>query len=272
MTDTRSLSGLLLVAALCLGASRAEAHDFWLQPESFSPAPRAAVSFSLEVGHGPDRRRSPIGLRRIVRFEAFAPDGARRNLLGAFRDADSSPVASATFETPGVYALVLATDNNAQSRLPAGRYNEYARAEGLTLALAQRQRSGRTRADGSEIYSRCAKTFLRVGAAPLQQSAIGRRYGLALEIVPERLPEGAGALAARIYFRDRPLSGATVKLTDLEHDQQPLQVMLTDRNGRARFTIPRSGAWLLNVVWSAPLPRRAPAEFETTFSSLAFAT
>ncbi len=272
MTRAHRILWLLLAAALCLGARRADAHDFWLQPEAFTPVPHAAVSFSLEVGHGPDRQRSPISLQRIVRFEAFAPDGARTELMDALRDADGSLAVRAGFATPGAHVLVLATDNNAQSHLPAPRYNDYARAEGLTLALDQRQRSGRMQADVSEIYSRCTKTILRVGAAPVDQAAAAQRYGLVLEIVPEGIPVGSGALAARIYFYGLPLPGATVKLTDLNHDQQPLQTVATDRDGLARFTIPRAGAWLLNVVWSVPLRRHAVAEFETTFSSLAFAT
>ena len=39
--------------------------------------------------------------------------------------------------------VVLATDNHARSDLPADRFNEYLRAEGLTPALAVRERTGR---------------------------------------------------------------------------------------------------------------------------------
>ena len=62
------------------------------------------------------------------------------------------------------------------------------------------------------------------------------------------------------------LAGALVKLTDLKNDASPFEVHLTDRDGRASFTMPSSGTWLLNVIWTKALPRSE----ETVFSSLSF--
>ncbi|HEX4340615.1 MAG TPA: hypothetical protein VH062_32125 [Polyangiaceae bacterium] len=66
------------------------------------------------------------------------------------------------------------------------------------------------------------------------------------------------------------MMGALVKLTNLEHDSSPLEVMLTDHDGRASFTMPSSGRWLLNVIWTRPLPASEETDFETVFSSLSF--
>jgi hypothetical protein len=66
------------------------------------------------------------------------------------------------------------------------------------------------------------------------------------------------------------LAGALVKLTDLNNDAAPFEVHMTDRDGRATFTMPTSGAWLLKVIWTKALPRSAEADFETVFSSLSF--
>ena len=43
------------------------------------------------------------------------------------------------------------------------------------------------------------------------------------------------------------MAGALVKLTNLEDDASPFEVHLTYRDGRASFTMPNSGTWLLNV-------------------------
>lgn len=136
---------------------------------------------------------------------------------------------------------------------------------------AERERTGRTGVEGSEIYRRCAKTLLRVGDAPLNSRVITRRYGLALELVPEAAP-AVGEMSVRVYFRGRLLPGALVKLRDLSNDAQPQQMETSDAHGRARFVLPGAGAWMLNVVWSTPRPRGADTDFETYFSSLAFAT
>jgi uncharacterized GH25 family protein len=74
----------------------------------------------------------------------------------------------------------------------------------------------------------------------------------------------------RVIYAGRPLPGALVKLTDLYNDASPFEVHLTDQDGRAVFTMPSAGSWLLNVIWTKALPRSEETDFETVFSSLSF--
>lgn len=249
---------LLLVL---LAALPAAAHDFWLQPADFRPAARAETAMTLQVGHGPYRQLSPIPASRITRFEAAGPPGAADLRLDALR-----------FDRPGAYVLALETDDRAQSHLPAIRFNDYLAAEGLTPAIEERRRTGRTDRDGSEIYRRCAKAILLVGP-PAEDGSVTRPVGLTLEIVPERnpyaLPHDA-ALPVRVLYRGVPLAGALVKFTDLGRDEQPAETHRTDAEGRAAFAWPDKGAWLLNVIWTEIRPPSAETDFATTFSSLSF--
>lgn len=214
----------MLLFALLL-ALPAAAHDFWIQPQA---------PYSLLVGHGPYRQVSPIPPSRIIRSE-----------------------------TIGGHLMVLETDDKAQSHLPAIRFNDYLKAEGLTPALEERERTGRTNRDGSERYSRRAKALIGVGPGdPL----FTHRVGLTLEIVPE---PGAG-LPVRVFYKDQPLAGALVKLTDLDHDEEPYQTRRTDETGRAAFALPQKGSWLLNVIWTEAQGPAAETDFATIFSSLSF--
>jgi hypothetical protein len=61
-----------------------------------------------------------------------------------------------------------------------------------------------------------------------------------------------------------------VKLTNLDHDESPVEVHVTDGAGGATFSFPTSGSWLLNVIWTRALPPDAEADYETDFSSLSF--
>lgn len=266
---------LRLAATLLLLVSvPAGAHDFWLQPASFRVGPSEPVALTLQVGHGPYRQRSPIPARRIVRFEAIAPDGTAADLrsglhLGAATDAD------ALLKAPGTHVLALETDNRALTSLPALRFNDYLRAEGLTPALAERERTRRTDRDGAERYARHAKALVRVGApgAGVIGSQVTRPLGMALEIVPERDPYAlphADRLPVRVLYQGRVLAGALLKLTRLEHDEAPVETHRTDAMGRAVFTVPAQGSWLLNVIWTRPLPDGSDVDFETDFASLAF--
>jgi uncharacterized GH25 family protein len=262
-----------LLAGAVLIASPAAAHDFWIQPASFRLQPGGATSLTLQVGHADQRQRSPIRIGRITRFTATGPDGVEQDLKPRLHPGGAESDGDLELPGPGTYVLALQTDTRAESHLPADRYNPYIAAEGLTPAIEWRMRTGGTGADGSESYGRVAKALVQVGASDAGVQ-VTRPLGLPLEIVPEQSPYASPrpkSLPVRVYYDGRPLSGALVKLTDLDHDAAPLASQLTDSQGRASFAMPAKGCWLLNVVWTKPLPASSPTEFETVFSSLSFA-
>ncbi|ESY51354.1 MULTISPECIES: DUF4198 domain-containing protein [unclassified Mesorhizobium] len=270
----RSRGWLALSVLFACGAFPAGAHDFWIAPSSYWISPAVVVGMTLQVGHGLSRQRSPIPLRRIVRFEAVGPDGARTDLKAGLNLGGSAEDGSFTLQKPGLNVIVLQTDSLAQTHLPSIRFNDYLEAEGLTPALDLRTRLGRMDRDGSENYSRCAKSIMQVGPVGTgPPGQITRPLGLPLEIVPDRSPYAlprSAAFPVRVLYLGRPLAGALVKLTHLEDDAAPLESRLTDQAGRATFTLPIDGSWLLNVIWTRSQPSWAETDFETTFSSLSF--
>jgi len=262
-----------LLPGIC-GTSMCQAHDFWLQPDEYRLRPDAVIPMTLQVGHGPFRQRSPIQPGRVVRFAAIAPDGTLIDLRGNLHLGGKTADADLQLRALGAYVLVLETDNRAQSHLPAIRFNDYLRVEGLTTALEQREHTHRMDADGSESYSRRAKSILQVGLPGAgSQTQVTRPLGLPLEIVPEVSPYTQPRPAnfpVRVIYEGRPLEGALLKLTNLAQDATPLETHLTDPAGRATFTMPGRGAWLLNVIWTKALPQTSETDFETVFASLTF--
>jgi uncharacterized GH25 family protein len=265
---------LLLGLLVCCGASQVTAHDFWLQPSEYWVAPDALTPMTLQVGHGPFRQRSPIPARRITRFQAIAPNGTAVDLHDQLQLGQATEDGDFRLIAAGAHVLVLQTDDRAQTHLPSIRFNDYLKAEGLTPALEQRARLNQMDRDGSERYSRCAKSIVQVGPAGTgPQGQVSKPVGLLLEIVPEANPYGVPrqpSLPVRVIYAGHPLAGALVKLTDLNNDASPFEVHLTDYDGRANFTMPNSGSWLLNVIWTKVLPRSEETDFETVFSSLSF--
>lgn len=273
-TLSRSQVMALGVASAIGLANPVTAHDFWVQPVAYWARPEVPTVFTLQVGHGPFRLRSPIPARRIVRLEAIGPDGRRLDQRGRLQLGLAQKDGDFVIPTPGTYVLALQTDDAAQSHLPAIRYNDYLKVEGLTAALALRLKQRQTDMDGSENYSRCAKVIIQVGrVANGSQAAVTRPVGLPLEIVPEQSPYAeprSATLPVRVLYFGRPLAGALVKLTDLQNDANPLDTRRTDASGRAIFGMPKRGTWLLNVIWTRAQPPSAETDFETTFSSLTF--
>lgn len=263
----------ILMASLALALSGgASAHDFWLQPIRFQAQPAQPLAVTLQVGHGADRQRWARGLDRVVALFAIGP-GGRADLRASFRaqdpDADMLPV----FSRPGLHVLAMQT-THAQSELPAIRFNDYAKLEGLTPALALRARNGSMGTPGREIYSRRAKALIQVGSPTGRPSALATRpVGLTLEIVPDRDPYALGPtrqLPVHVLYNGKRLAGATVKLTSLEFDAKPIATAVTDAAGQATFRVPEAGEWLLNVVWTKPITGDPRGDFDTTFSSLTF--
>ena len=262
----RLLAAVLAVA----GMSPAAAHDFWLQPKGFQfPAP-AQAPFVVLVGHGPVRQRWAVDLNRVVFLRSLGPDGPQDH-RAELREAGGVD-GVLNFSRPGTYVVAMQT-TPAESDLPALRYNSYATEEGLTPALLLRKRTGQTESNGREIYSRRVKALIQVGRAAGPQPQVTRPIGLSLEIVPERDPyrlKPGETLPVRVFYEGRPLAGALVKLTNLDFDTRPVELQLSDRAGRAVFSVPNHGAWLINVIWTKPIRGNPKADFDTTFSSLTF--
>jgi len=204
----------------------------------------------------------------------LAPDGVKTDLKGRLHLGSASEDGDFALQKPGAHVIVLQTDDRAQTHLPSLRFNDYLKAEGLTPALYQRTRLHRMDRDGSENYSRCAKSIVQVGSRGAgSQRQVTRPVGLPLEIVPDRSPyavPGSVTFPVRVLYMGRPLAGALVKLTRLEDDATPFETHLTDRAGRATFIMPADGTWLLNVIWTRAQPSSAETDFETIFSSLSF--
>ena len=244
---------LFLILCLCMSA---RAHDFWVNPDSFVVSVGASTALRMQVGHGDARRTSPIPSRRIERFAAWTPAG---DVIDLRNDGRLAPA------EPGLHLLVLETDADALSHLPADRFDAYVQEEGLWPAAAARGR------DVIERYRRVAKALIQAGApGEGSQDLATKRLGLPLEIVLAAPPTDDRALTAQVMYKSRPLARALVKLTDLDHDAQPVAAQVTDDEGRVHLRRPPPGHWLLNVVWTTPLGGDEGIDFDTIFSSLSF--
>lgn len=251
-------------------AAPASAHDFWLQPLHFNLPPKVSTPLTVLVGHGPFRSRWSGATDRIVLMNSYGPNGVvdQRSSIHPTSEKDGD----FAFQTPGTYVLAFQS-NYAESNLPYIRYNDYIKVEGLTPAMEYRARTRTTEAPGREIYSRRAKSLIQVGNSAAPQPWVTRPVGLSLEIVPDKNPYTLAPneeLPVHVLYEGRPLAGALVKLTNLEFDVRPVAMHLSDAQGRASFSFPRTGTWLINVIWTKPLPGDPRADFDTTFSSLTF--
>jgi uncharacterized GH25 family protein len=261
-----------LAASMVMVSAPVAAHDFWIQPQQFQVASGAPLGFTFQVGHASFRQRWGNGLERIVLLDDIVA-GKKTDHRSDVQVTGATDFVSRL--APAGLHVVAMQSTTALSELPAIRFNDYAKAEGLVPILAARQRDKAMQLPGRERYTRRAKAFIQVGPQGGTSQALATRpVGLKLEIVPDRNPYALGPsrkLPVHVLYRGALLANATVKLTDLDQDAKPIAVAITDRDGRAEFTVPSKGrTFLLNVIWSEEVKDDPKTDFDTTFSSLTF--
>jgi hypothetical protein len=282
---SRARTAGLVAGAVVLLAAPAAAHDFWIDPSTFTPPVGAVVAVRLRVGERHAGEPVPRDPERIVRFELVGPlgDAPRKEKVPGF--AGWEPAGQARPTAPGLHALVYRS-TPVPITLPAEKFEAYLAQEGLDAVLAARAARGDRAEPGREIYSRCAKALLDVGGGAAAAGsrpagatsssgprAADRPLGLTLELVAERDPyrlAPGGELPVRLLYRGEPLAGALVMAIPADEPTAPLSAR-SDRRGGVAFRLGRGGRWLVKAVHMIPAPAGSGADWESLWASLTFA-
>ncbi|HEY2738359.1 MAG TPA: DUF4198 domain-containing protein [Thermoanaerobaculia bacterium] len=270
----RAALSLKIVALALLVSAGVQAHDFWIDPSSFRPAPGQRVLVRLRVGQkfkGDPMPRDPKLLRRFSLFSGNGTSGGETPVPGV---AGAEPAGFATVTSPGLN-LITYVSGRSSVELDAARFETYLADEGLETIKAQRARKGQTAAPAREVFSRYAKSYLAVGGAG--GPGYDRVLALTLELVPEKdptaltpLPQGT-ELPVRLLYLGKPLPGVLVAA--FTRDQPDARVMArTDAAGRARLRLDHPGVWLVKAVHMIQAPADAGADWESFWASLTFET
>jgi uncharacterized GH25 family protein len=239
------------------------AHDFWIEPSTFEPPVDSVVRIGLRVGPGFDAEPVVRDSQAIDAFFVAGPNG-RQEVIG--RDG-FNPAGLFRVSAPGTL-VVGYRSKPSPLKLDAAAFEKYLKEEGLERIIETRARSGRSAADGVEIFSRSVKSLLLAGNGP--RDGHDRVLGLTLELVPERHPASLAAdrrMPVRLLYQGAPLQGALV--VALSQVNKPSLQARTDRHGRVAFPL-SSGVWMIKAVHMVPAKAGSGAEWESLWSSLTF--
>jgi len=252
---SRSRSALTLLGLMLAGP--ALAHDFWIEPSSFRPSPGERVAVRLRVGENLKGDPVPRNPGRIELFAAVGPAGEAE--VTGVEGVD--PAGWISPAGPGLHWLVF-DSNHASLEQTGPKFDAYLGEEGLERIRELRTGQGPVK----EIYSRCAKSLIRVGDG---STGYDRELGLELELIPERDPyslKPGEALPVRLLYRGKPLDGALV----VGIASPDAKVSARTAGGRAALVLDRSGLWLIKAVHMIPAPEGSGAEWESLWASLTF--
>jgi uncharacterized GH25 family protein len=251
-------------AWLALAAAALSAHDFWLEPSTFTPAPDQIVAVRLLVGQKFRGEPIPRSAALIERFVAVGPSG--ETAVPGREGGDPAGLVRAA--APGLTIVGYASRNSSVS-LEAEKFEKYLVEEGLERVSAARRSRGETGKPARENFARCAKALLAVGGGDGADRALGFR----LELIAEKSPYASpppDALPVRLLFEGKPLAGALV--TAFPYDApEAARSARTDASGRATVDVSRRGQWLIKAVHM--IPSATPdADWQSLWASLTFRT
>ncbi len=276
-TPREFIRTLTLLSAL-LWLVPAQAHDFWIEPGSFRPAPGAKVPLRLFVGMDFAGQPTVYLPDTFERYTAVGPDG-EKNITGILGD---DPAGQFTVTRPGPYIVAYRSTLFTVTFDTLAEFEQYLEKEGLerikTLRAYDSMNGGGRAAPGAaadgppkgkvirENYSRSAKSLVIAGKPG---AAADRALGLRLELVAEKNPYTTRRVPLRLIYEGKPLADALVVAFN---KAEPLkkQNARTDKDGRVQLDFDRPGIWLVTSVHMFPAPPKTNADWESIWASLTF--
>ena len=251
-----------MVTLLTAAVAPLAAHDFWIEPSTFRPEPGSVVSIGLRVGQqftGDAVRRSSEYIEQFVLRE-----GDRETPIGG---ADGGDPAGFVLTDGRETALVAYRSKPAFIELPAGRFEDYLRLEGLDAIVALRRAQGKSGKAGLEYFTRYAKALL---TGKSESRAVSLPIGFAMEIVPDADPTVRnGGFTGRVLYGGAPLAGAAVIAMPRANPAVRTTVR-TDARGAFAFALLQPGVWLIKSVHMVGAGWFSRADWQSAWASLTF--
>lgn len=253
-----------------LGGDVAVAHEFWVQPDSFTPSPGDRVPVRLFVGEAGKEDRDEMARRsdHLLRFEAISAAGSSP-IVGLFGRA---PAGMLRPTTPG-HLLIVYQGKHTFIEIAAEKFESYLDEEGLDEIIEARVRTDESLAPGRESYARYAKSLVVVqGDVAVANSGFDREVGMPIEVVPETNPQDwsdGDPFVVRVLYDGRPLADQQLKLIHLV-DGDLKVIARTDVEGRATLQPAQAGPWLVATVYMRRAPEGVKGDWESFWGSLTF--
>lgn len=229
----------LLTALL---ARAAFAHDFWIEPSTFRPAPATMFTASLRLGENFEGEIVPRRPSRIVTFTVR--DGAGEQPVNGFVNQD--PAGYVRIDRAGTVVIGYSGVPYPHD-VSRATFEKFLREEGIENVLVT---GGRQR----ERFQRFAKSIVHVGDRHTRAPA----FGFLFELVPD---EGD---VVRVLYQQRPLPGTLVAA--ISSDGRRVSAR-SDAGGNATLKLDK-GVWLIKSVHVLPAAPGSDYDWDSLWASV----
>jgi len=238
---------------ITLLASRAWAHDFWIEPSTFRPEAGKTFTASLRVGQ--DFAGDPVPRMGFLIDSFVVRDARGQRVVNGFENQD--PAGFVRIDGAGT-AVIGYESKGSPLEIPPEKFAQFLREEGISGVAVPKE-------PHRELFYRYAKSIVKVGAAT---PGYERPLNYRLELVPLTNPTAASALRVRLLFEQKPLAGALV--TAIKRDDGTRITARSDAHGDAMLQL-TSGVWLVKAVHLLKnTPPKGAFPWESLWASLTF--
>jgi uncharacterized GH25 family protein len=238
------------------------AHDLWIEPSTFHPSEGETVAVGLRVGQNFIGDPVPRFSRAIEQF--VVRQGGNEQAISGVENTD--PAGWLRADGTGT-AMIVYRSEPSFIELPADKFEDYLRLEGLDRIIDMRTERGERAKPGREYFSRYAKALL---TGERSSPAVTQPLGLAYEIVPDVDPTaGAAPFRGRVLYGGKPLAGALV-IAMWRNDPSLRLTARSDAQGGFTFALPRAGVWLVKSVQMVRAWFFSRADWDSLWASLTF--
>jgi Domain of unknown function (DUF4198) len=258
------ISNLIACAAL-LASNTGIAHDFWIEPDNFRPAPEEPVELRLREGVDFKGNTLPFIPEWFSDFSKTTTKG--REAIESIPGDDPAAIIVARNGA----TLIGYRSNRAFVELPAEKFNSYLDEEGMEFIRKERIARGEDDKPAPEYFVRCAKTLLQTGPADASQ-VFGTKLGYTLELTPLSNPyslQAGDKLTFRLDYRGKPARDLLVQAFTAENPTVRQRIR-TNSKGEAVVTVTEPGTWMIKAVNIQPIIGDPQAKWQSYWASFLF--
>jgi uncharacterized GH25 family protein len=256
---------LVLTLFLPFAAVPLKAHEFWIDPVTFTPKLGATVPIVFRIGSDFLGGTYPF-VRALNSRLALHDAGGERGVKAIDGD---DPAFDVKFTRPGLSVLVHERKAEEVIFATFDQYEVNLKYEGLEYVIAAHRARGLPLTSIREHYTRHAKALIQVGDTT---QGTDRAVGMTLELIALSNPYTllpTALLPIQLLFKGKPVSNALVKAHSATNRQSPV-LARTDAEGRVAFDITQRGDYLISAVYATEPEPTTKAEWISFWASLTF--
>ncbi len=247
MAMYKFLSQFPILCLVLTWTTAAQAHDFWVQPESYHPAQTSRLKVTAYVGES-------------FRGEALARDPSHIDAFRLHCADHTSDIVGLDGQVPTGYVALSQPGLCALQYVSRPVYHEMSYSQ-FVRYLDEVNQLDLLDTDSfvvedqtvSEIFIRCAKSIIHVGEVSGPQDR-PVEVGMPLEltwVAPPETTQSMSGYRVQLKYQNTPLAGIMVKARGRSNPEEVLQSQ-TDKDGLAVFELGSSDEWIFTAVYITP--------------------